>query len=80
MSPAEFASHEEWESSDWDKSGKKGVSKPRSSSTEALDKPQSELLTAELQKQSFSSVSKHLGQQILTASLGARDSSMVRDN
>ena len=53
-------------------------SKPKSSSAEALEDPQSELLTAELQKQSFSSVSKHLGQQILTESLGARDSSMVR--
>ena len=41
--------------------------------------PQSELLTAELQKHAFSSVSKSFGEKILTDSLGARHSSMVSD-
>lgn len=39
--------------------------------------PQSELLTDELQKQSYASVSKHLGEKILGDALGAMHSSMV---
>lgn len=43
------------------------------------EEPQSELLTAELQKQSHQSVSKALGEKILYDTIGARHSSMVRD-
>jgi hypothetical protein len=42
------------------------------------EEPQSELLTAELQKQSFQSVSKALGEKLLYDTIGARHSSMVR--
>lgn len=42
------------------------------------EEPQSELLTAELQKQSYQSVSKALGEKILYDTIGARHSSMVR--
>lgn len=41
------------------------------------EEPQSELLTAELQKQSFQSVSKALGEKLLYDTIGARHSSMV---
>ena len=41
--------------------------------------PQSELLTDELQKQSYASVSKHLGEKILGDALGAMHSSMVSE-
>lgn len=36
-----------------------------------------ELITPELHKESYQSVSKHLGQKILTDALGAMHSSMV---
>ena len=52
--------------------------KPRSASSDQLDKPQSELLTKELQQQSFSSVSRSFGGKMLFNALGARKSSMVR--
>ena len=53
--------------------------KKRSASDEHLDKPQSELLTDELQKASYASVSRSFGQKMLFDALGARDSSMVRE-
>lgn len=78
--PETFAGREEVVKTTWDKSNQKkqkkaeGEEKTRSADTE---EPQSELLTAELQKQSYQSVSKALGEKILYDTIGARHSSMI---
>ena len=51
--------------------------KPSAPSGETADVP-NELITPELHKESYQSVSKHLGQKFLMDSLGAMHSSMVR--
>ena len=50
--------------------------KPSAPSGETADVP-NELITPELHKESYQSVSKHLGQKFLMDSLGAMHSSMV---
>ena len=49
----------------------------RSASAEAFDRPQSELLAGEMEKQNCASVSRSFGQKMLSDALGARESSMV---
>ena len=52
----------------------------RSASAEHIDiQPQSNLLADEMKKQDFGSVSRNFGQKMLFDALGARESSMVRD-
>lgn len=81
MSEEDYANQEEWtEKNAWEKKGK-GKKKKNADTTDqhpdVTEKPQSELITAELHKQSYESVSKHFGQKILTDALGARESSML---
>ncbi|XP_064397697.1 uncharacterized protein LOC135344431 isoform X2 [Halichondria panicea] len=90
MSPEEFASHEEWERSDWDqgsgggkkkkktkKRDKKSSAEVKGQTTPGPVEPQSDLLAAEIHKHASASVSKGLGEQILFSALGARHSSML---
>ena len=76
MSPKKEKEKEKKEKEKEKKEKEKGKKKSVASTTNDTE-VHNELITPELHKESYQSVSKHLGQKILTDALGAMHSSMV---